>query len=192
MQLHVEPWPRGRLPVRKLVGTTAACCVLVPLFEMRMSRTAAHCIFCDLIQGAAEVSVCYEDSDAIAFMDIQPVNSGHVLVVPRDHYESLCDVPPKIAMHLFDVSMRLAPIIRDVSGCRDMNLVVNSGEAAGQNVFHYHVHLIPRREDDGFDIPLPFPGSQMPDRTFLDAMAARIIAALRDPARRLGTLAAAS
>ena len=157
-----------------------------------MSRTAAHCIFCDLIQGAAEVSVCYEDSQAIAFMDVQPVNIGHVLVVPRDHYESLCDVPPNVAMHLFDVSMRLAPIIRDVSGCGDMNLVVNSGEAAGQNVFHYHVHLIPRRNNDGFDIPLPFPGSQMPDRTFLDAMAARIIAALRDPARRLGKLAAAS
>jgi histidine triad (HIT) family protein len=73
-----------------------------------------------------------------------------------------------------------------------MNLVVNSGEAAGQNVFHYHVHLIPRRKADGFDIPLPFPGSEMPDRTFLDATAARIIAALRDPARRLGKLAAAS
>jgi len=192
MQLRVERWSRDRLPEGKLVGTTGACFVWVPLFETCMSRTAAHCIFCDLIQGAAEVSVCYEDSQAIAFMDVQPVNSGHVLVVPRDHYESLCDVPPKVAMHLFDVSMRLAPIIRDVSGCGDMNLVVNSGEAAGQNVFHYHVHLIPRRNDDGFDIPLPFPGSQMPDRTFLDAMAARIIAALRDPARRLGKLAAAS
>ena len=157
-----------------------------------MSRTAARCIFCDLVQGAAEVSVCYEDADAIAFMDVQPVNGGHVLVVPRDHYESLCDVPPAIAMHVFDVAMRLAPIIRDVSGCADMNLVVNSGEAAGQNVFHYHVHLIPRRNGDGFDIPLPFPGSEMPDRTFLDAMAARIITAMRDPARRLGTLAAAS
>jgi len=192
MQLRVEGWARNRLPAGKVVGTTGACWTWVPLSETRMSRTAAHCIFCDLIQGAAEVSVCYEDSDAIAFMDVQPVNRGHVLVVPRDHYESLCDVPPKIAMHLFDVSMRLAPTIRDVSGCGDMNLVVNSGEAAGQNVFHYHVHLIPRRQDDGFDIPLPFPGSQMPDRTFLDAMAARIIAALRDPARRLGTLAAAS
>ena len=192
MQLRAEGWSRDRRPEGKLVGTTGACFVWVPLFETCMSRTAAHCIFCDLIQGAAEVSVCYEDSQAIAFMDVQPVNSGHVLVVPRDHYESLCDVPPNVAMHLFDVSMRLAPIIRDVSGCGDMNLVVNSGEAAGQNVFHYHVHLIPRRNDDGFDIPLPFPGSQMPDRTFLDAMAARIIAALRDPARRLGKLAAAS
>jgi histidine triad (HIT) family protein len=62
-----------------------------------------------------------------------------------------------------------------------LNLVVNSGAAAGQDVFHYHVHVIPRRADDGFDIPLPFPGSGMPDRTVLDATAARIISALRDP-----------
>lgn len=150
-----------------------------------MSRTAAHCIFCDLIQGASEVSVCYEDREAIAFMDIQPVNDGHVLIVPRNHYESLCDVPAATAMHLFEVAMRLAPIIQQVTGSADMNLVVNSGEAAGQNVFHYHVHLIPRRPADGFDVPLPFPGSEMPDRTFLDATAARIIAALRDPARKL-------
>ena len=105
-------------------------------------------------------------------MDVQPVNGGHVLVVPRDHYESLCDVPPAIAMHLFEVSMRLAPIIRDVSGCGDMNLVVNSGEAAGQNVFHYHVHLIPRRKTRRLRHPAAVPGSEMPDRTFLDAMAA--------------------
>jgi histidine triad (HIT) family protein len=64
-----------------------------------------------------------------------------------------------------------------------MNIVVNSGSTAGQDVFHYHVHLIPRREGDGFDIPLPFPASEMPDRTLLDAMAVRIIAALRDPVR---------
>ncbi|HEX4932893.1 MAG TPA: HIT domain-containing protein, partial [Gemmatimonadaceae bacterium] len=67
--------------------------------------------------------------------------------------------------------------------------------AAGQNVFHYHVHLIPRRPGDGFDVPLPFAGSTMPDRTLLDAMAARIIAELRDPvrqqiARRLATMGA--
>jgi histidine triad (HIT) family protein len=58
---------------------------------------------------------------------------------------------------------------------------VNSGAAAGQDVFHFHVHVIPRMQGDGFDIPLPFPGSQMPERERLDAMAARIIAATRDP-----------
>jgi histidine triad (HIT) family protein len=143
----------------------------------------SHCTFCDLIRGAAEVSVCHEDSDAIAFMDIQPVNNGHVLVVPRQHYESLLDVPEEIGMHLFHITMRLANAVRTVTGSDDLNIVVNSGAAAGQDEPHYHVHIIPRREGDGFDIPLPFGGSEMPDRTVLDAYAARIIAALRDPMR---------
>ena len=146
-----------------------------------MPDTTRHCIFCDLIRGAAEVSVCYEDRDALAFMDIQPVAPGHVLVVPRVHYESLVDIPRETAMHLFDVAMRLGPTVRQVSNAEGTNIVVNSGAAAGQDVFHYHVHLIPRHTGDGFEIPLPFPGSTMPDRTFLDAMAARIIAGTTDP-----------
>ena len=141
------------------------------------------CTFCDLIRGAAEVSVCYEDADALAFMDIQPVNAGHVLVVPRTHYESLLDVPQELGAHLFAITMRLANAVRRVTGCEGMNLVVNSGVAAGQDVFHYHVHIIPRRKGDGFDIELPFPGSEMPDRTVLDMTAARILAAMRDPMR---------
>lgn len=148
-----------------------------------MAKLAAHCIFCDLIRGAAEVSVCYEDARALAFMDIQPVNAGHVLIVPKEHYETLHDVPREVAMHFFDVAMRIAPVIRTIARADDMNIVVNSGPAAGQNIFHYHVHLIPRTAGDGFDIPLPFDGSQMPDRTMLDATAVRIIAALRDPVR---------
>jgi histidine triad (HIT) family protein len=147
-----------------------------------MSKTT-QCSFCDLIRGAAEVSICYEDAKAIAFMDIQPVNPGHVLVVPRAHYETLHDLPHDLAMHLFDVAMRIAPVIRRVGGADDMNIVVNSGAHAGQNIFHYHVHLIPRTAGDGFDIPLPFDGSSMPDRTLLDATAARIITILRDPMR---------
>lgn len=126
--------------------------------------------------------MCFEDSTAVAFMDIQPVNAGHVLVVPREHYESLFDVPHAVAMHIFEVAMRLGPVLRKVSGADGMNIVVNSGAAAGQDVFHYHVHLIPRQAGDGFDIPLPFPGSSMPDRTFLDTTAARINAALREAA----------
>jgi histidine triad (HIT) family protein len=139
------------------------------------------CPFCDLIRGAGEVSMCFEDADVVAFLDIQPVNPGHVLVVPRTHYESLQDVPHALAMHLFEVAMELAPVVKQVGGADGLNLVVNSGAAAGQDVFHYHVHVIPRRPDDGFEVPLPFAGSQMPDRTVLDMNAARIIAALRDP-----------
>ncbi len=148
-----------------------------------MAQPSSHCTFCDLIRGAAEVSICHEDSDSIAFMDIQPVNAGHVLVVPREHYESLLDVPPELGLHLFRVTMRLASAVRKVTSCEDMNIVVNSGAAAGQDEPHYHVHIIPRRHGDGFDIPLPFNGSEMPDRTQLDAVAARLIAAMRDPMR---------
>ena len=151
--------------------------------ETSKAGTPAHCTFCELIRGSAEVSICHEDADAIAFMDIQPVNNGHVLVVPREHHESLLDVPEALGLHLFKVTMRLANAIRSVTGSNDLNIVVNSGAAAGQDEPHYHVHIIPRMEGDGFDIPLPFNGSQMPDRTVLDAYAVRIISALRDPLR---------
>jgi histidine triad (HIT) family protein len=142
-----------------------------------------HCTFCDLVRGAGEVSACYEDADAVAFMDIQPVNPGHVLVVPREHHESLFDVPRELGAHLFAVTMRVAGAVKRVTQCEGMNIIVSSGAAAGQDEPHYHVHIIPRREADGFDVQLPFERSEMPDRTLLDATAARISAALRDPMR---------
>ena len=155
-----------------------------------MRPSICPCIFCELIHGGGEVSMCYEDSQAIAFMDIQPVNPGHVLVVPRKHYESLVDMPADLIKHLFDVSTRLAPIVRRLAQADGLNIIVNSGAAAGQDVFHYHVHVIPRRADDGFSVSLPFAGSTPPDRTLLDAMAARIISELRDPCRATTGVAA--
>lgn len=145
--------------------------------------TTRSCIFCDIVRGAAEVSVCYEDVEALAFMDIQPVNPGHVLIVPRRHYESLDDIPLAVSMHLFRIAMKLGPTIKKVVGAKGTNIVVNSGSAAGQDVFHYHVHVIPRREGDGFDVPLPFEGSAMPGREALDMVAARIHSELHDPLR---------
>ena len=123
---------------------------------------------------------------AIAFLDIQPVNPGHVLVVPREHYEVLQDIPKDVGAHLYLVAAKLIPRVQTASGATDMNIVVNSGAAAGQNVMHYHIHLIPRREGDGVDVPLPFPGSPMPNRQQLDGMAARIGSMLRDPLTNSG------
>lgn len=150
-----------------------------------MSLADRSCTFCDLINGAGEVSTCYEDGDAVAFMDVQPVNAGHVLVVSRTHYERFEDVPPELAMHLFRVVTKLVPAVKKVSQAEGINIVVNSGRAAGQDEPHYHVHVIPRKEGDGFDVPLPFQGSEMPERTLLDATAVRIMTALRDPVGRL-------
>ena len=147
------------------------------------------CTFCDLIHGAGEASICYEDADAVAFMDVQPVNPGHVLVVPRRHFERLEDVPAELSAHLFRVASRLAPAVKRVAKAEGMNIIVNSGHAAGQDEPHYHVHVIPRCTGDGFEVPLPFAGSSMPDRTLLDATAVRIMTELRDPIagiRRVG------
>jgi histidine triad (HIT) family protein len=143
--------------------------------------THDHCTFCNLIRGAGEASICYEDADALAFMDVQPVNPGHVLVVSRKHYESFDDLPASLATHLFGVVGQLVPAVKRVAIAEGINVVVNSGRAAGQDVPHFHVHIIPRTAGDGFDIPLPFGGSEMPDRTLLDATAVRIMTALRDP-----------
>jgi histidine triad (HIT) family protein len=152
-----------------------------------MAHRVDHCIFCDIVRGAAEVSICHEDAMAIAFMDIQPVNVGHVLVVPRDHFATLQDVPRDVGAHLYQIATQLITAIQSVSGAPDMNIIVNSGAAAGQDVNHFHIHLIPRREGDGFDVPLPFPGSAMPNRHMLDAFAARISSGLRNPVRRPST-----
>jgi histidine triad (HIT) family protein len=140
-------------------------------------------VFCNLIQGAGEVSICYEDADAIAFMDIQPVNRGHALVVPREHFESLEDIPAPLGKHLFDVAWRLGDVIREVTKCDGMNLLVSSGSAAGQDVFHYHVHVIPRMHGDGWELPLPFTGAEPQSRQRLDATAVQILTALHDPVR---------
>ena len=120
---------------------------------------------------------------AIAFMDIQPVNAGHVLVVPRDHFETLQDVPRVVGAHLFQVVTQLIEPVQRVSGASDMNIMVNSGAAAGQDVNHFHIHLIPRKAGDGFDVALPFPGSAMPNRHMLDALAASISSGLRNPVK---------
>src|SRR5688500_19552246 len=94
--------------------------------------THTHCIFCDIIKGAAEVSVCYEDTESIAFMDIQPVNAGHALVVSRQHVESFLDLPQSLGTHLFAVAMQLAPATRKVSGAEGTHVIVSRGAAAGQ------------------------------------------------------------
>src|SRR3982074_3194659 len=95
------------------------------------------CPFCDLIRGAGGVSMGGGDPAVAAFLDIQPVNAGHLLVAPRSHYESLQDIPHTLAMHVFEVATELAPVVKQVAGAAGLNIVVNSGAAAGQDVFHY-------------------------------------------------------
>ena len=101
-----------------------------------MSRVMSDCIFCAIVAGQAPASVVYHDDHCTAFLDIQPVNPGHVLVVPNDHATYLADLPPATGGHLFQVAQQLAAALRK-SGlrCEGVNLFLADGKAAFQEVF---------------------------------------------------------
>jgi diadenosine tetraphosphate (Ap4A) HIT family hydrolase len=103
------------------------------------------------VSGAAPASVVHEDEDLIAFCDLMPVNRGHLLVVPKRHATSLAELPEATGALMFPLAQRLAARIRASAIPADgINLVLADGEAAGQSVFHVHLHVIPRLRGDGF------------------------------------------
>jgi histidine triad (HIT) family protein len=141
-------------------------------------RNVSDCIFCSIIQGLAAASTVYDDDIAMAFMDIQPVNPGHVLVVPKRHAAFLSELDEATTAHLFVIAKRLAAAVRHSSlRCEGINLFLADGEAAFQDVFHTHVHVIPRFHGDGFGLRFGPDYGQLPGRKDLDDAAARIRAA---------------
>jgi diadenosine tetraphosphate (Ap4A) HIT family hydrolase len=105
------------------------------------------------VAGEREASVVYEDERLLGFMDLHPVNPGHVLLVPKEHATAMADVDEDTGVHVFRIAMRMQQAIRrsDVR-CEGINLFVADGEAAFQDVFHFHLHVIPRFEGDPFKI----------------------------------------
>ena len=140
-----------------------------------------RCVFCRIIHGEETVSIVYEDGRTLAFMDIQPASPGHVLVVSREHYENLFDVPDDLAAHCLRVAKRLAPGIRQATGAGAVNLFAANGKAGGQDVMHFHFHLIPVGADDEFELQLPREDAAAPSRSELNVMAARIGRAVQSP-----------
>jgi diadenosine tetraphosphate (Ap4A) HIT family hydrolase len=127
------------------------------------------CIFCAIIREEAEASFVYKDDVVVAFMDYQPVTSGHLLVVPRDHLAFLSDIPPEVGAHMFRVGQTLAAALRQSQlPCDGVNLFYADGEAAFQEVFHGHLHVFPRTPGDGFGIVA---GWKIRPRDELDAAA---------------------
>jgi histidine triad (HIT) family protein len=137
--------------------------------------SSANCVFCDIVRGIASASVVYSDSQVMAFMDIQPVNRGHLLIVPRVHASCLDELEEKVGGWLLQVGMKLAGAMRR-SGlrCEGVNLFLADGEAAGQEVFHVHLHVIPRFPGDGFGFRFAPEYHHLPERVELDEVAAKI------------------
>lgn len=144
-----------------------------------MSRTT--CIFCEILAGRAEASFVHRDEVCSAFMDVRPVNPGHLLVVPNRHAASLGEVAPDEWARVAEVGRRLAGAVRR-SGvkCEGVNLHLADGEAAGQEVFHVHLHVLPRFGNDGFGFRFPESFPSFPARQQLDSLAGRVAKALQE------------
>jgi histidine triad (HIT) family protein len=137
------------------------------------------CLFCKLATGKGETSYVYSDDKCAAFMDIQPINPGHVLIVPRSHYKTLEDVDPEAAAHLMKTALKVGKAIHSSEIRSDgINLLLASGEAAGQEVQHFHLHVIPRFPGDGFGLAFGPDYGERPARHELDRLAALIRAQL--------------
>jgi histidine triad (HIT) family protein len=109
------------------------------------------CIFCKIIEGTIPSVKIYEDEHVLAFMDIMPVTTGHVLLIPKTHRENIYDLTEEEAAQLFSVVPNIANALKDEFKPAGMNLLQNNGAHAGQAVFHFHLHFIPRYDEtDGF------------------------------------------
>ncbi len=109
----------------------------------------ADCIFCLIVAGKIPSTKVYEDSKVLAFLDINPVTEGHTLVVPKTHWETISQVPDAELGTIFEVVKQLATNLKEKLGADGLNIMQNNGPAAGQEIPHFHVHIIPRKINDG-------------------------------------------
>ncbi len=109
----------------------------------------ADCVFCRIVSADIPAHVVCEDESMLAFLDVGPLADGHLLVIPREHYGQLTDLPPELAGRLAGVLPKLGRSLLEVTGAEGFNLLLNQGSAAGQVVGHLHFHLIPRKSGDG-------------------------------------------
>lgn len=103
-----------------------------------------NCIFCKIINGAIPSSTIYEDENFKVILDISPASKGHALILPKEHYANIYELPEELAAKAMVLAKKLAAHMTEKLGCDGFNLVQNNGEVAGQTVFHFHLHLIPR------------------------------------------------
>jgi histidine triad (HIT) family protein len=110
----------------------------------------SNCIFCKIIAGEIPSTKIYEDKLVFAFMDISPINKGHVLVIPKEHYPSSSSIPEDAAGRMFHVGSRIGVALRRGMDYDGFNLHLADGSCAGQVVMHAHLHIVPRGVEDGF------------------------------------------
>ena len=128
-----------------------------------------NCVFCRIIEGKIPSTAVYEDGDFKAILDVNPAARGHVIIIPKKHAANIYELEDEDAAKVFPIAKKIATALQKTYGCDGVNILQNNGEAAGQTVFHLHVHVIPRYYGDGVNIMWK-PGDS-PD---LDAVAEEI------------------
>lgn len=139
--------------------------------------TDPDCIFCKIVSGSAAATILYEDDTVIAFLDINPVTPGHLMVIPRAHLPALSDIDDRTGARVFKIAQRMAAALRmsDLR-CEGVNLFYADGEAAFQEVFHAHLHVFPRYGGDGFSLAADW--ETQPSRSELESTGEQIRTAL--------------
>ena len=139
------------------------------------------CVFCGIISNKKPASVIYSDDKVIAFMVIRPINPGHLVVIPKTHAPSLSELEEEIGAYMFKIAQRIAKAIKKSSiNCEGINLFLSDGKAAAQEIFHVHLHVVPRFFGDGFGIKYGPDNFLEPPREELDEIAATIRNALKE------------
>lgn len=108
-----------------------------------------NCIFCKLANGVFPTNSIYEDDEFNVILDLSPATRGHALILPKDHYKNLYEIPDETAAKAMKLAKKMAIKMTEKLQADGFNLVQNNNEVAGQTVFHFHMHLIPRYNDDG-------------------------------------------
>ncbi len=111
-----------------------------------------NCIFCKIAAGEIPSATIYEDEDFRVILDIEPASKGHALILPKQHYANLYELSDELAAKALLVAKKVITKMTEIVGCDGYNVLQNNGTAAGQTVFHYHMHLIPRYKEDDVTI----------------------------------------
>ena len=111
-----------------------------------------NCIFCKIAAGEIPSATLYEDDDFRVIFDASPATKGHVLILPKEHAANVFELSEETASKVFVLAKKIATVLKEVTGCEGVNILQNNGEIAGQTVFHFHMHIIPRYKGDTANI----------------------------------------
>lgn len=127
----------------------------------------ANCIFCKIANGEIPSRTLYEDEDFRVILDLNPATKGHALILPKNHFKNLYEIDDETAAKVLPLAKKMATTMTEKLGCDGFNIIQNNNEVAGQTVFHFHMHLIPRYQDDNQNLVMQ-PNEMSPEE--LDAV----------------------